>query len=83
MKIVNMHEAKTHLSKLVEAAAAGDSFVIARAGKPLVKVVRLDADIPRRIGFLQGQYHIPEDFDRMGDDQVTRLFQGGAEGQGA
>lgn len=77
MKTVNMHEAKTHLSKLVEAAAAGESFVIARAGKPLVKVMRLEAETPRRLGFLQGQFNVPEDFDRMAADDIQTLFEGG------
>lgn len=79
MKTVNMHEAKTHLSKLVEAAAAGESFVIARAGKPLVKVMRLEAEPPRRLGFLQGQFNVPEDFDRMAADDIQTLFEGGAD----
>ncbi len=79
MKTVNMHEAKTHLSKLVEAAAAGESFVIARAGKPLVKVMRLEAETPRRLGFLQGQFNVPEDFDRMAADDIQTLFEGGAD----
>lgn len=84
MKTVNMHEAKTHLSRLVEAAAAGESFVIARAGKPLVKVMRLDGDQPRRLGFMQGQFSVPEDFDRMGADDIQSMFEGGQDGgQGA
>lgn len=77
MKTVNMHEAKTHLSRLVEAAAAGESFVIARAGKPLVKVMRLDGEQPRRLGFMQGQFNVPEDFDRMGAEDIQSLFEGG------
>lgn len=77
MRTVNVHEAKTNLSKLVEQAARGDSFVIARAGKPLVKVVALDAPEPtqeRRIGFLGGQISVPEDFDRMGEREIGRMF---------
>jgi prevent-host-death family protein len=69
MRIVNIHEAKTHLSKLVELASKGEPFIIAKAGKPLVKVTPLDApQIPkfRRLGFMEGQGRIPEDFDRMG-----------------
>ncbi|WP_312525389.1 type II toxin-antitoxin system prevent-host-death family antitoxin, partial [Paracoccus sp. (in: a-proteobacteria)] len=49
MKTVNMHEAKTHLSKLVENAAKGEPFIIARAGKPLVKVTMLEGETPRRM----------------------------------
>lgn len=75
MKTVNMHDAKTHLSRLVEAAARGEPFVIARAGKPLVKVVPLDAaPAPKPLGFLEGQAAIPEDFDRMGAEEIAGLF---------
>ena len=76
MKIVNIHEAKTHLSRLVEEAAHGQPFVIARAGKPLVKVTMIEVDSPRRLGFLAGQGDIPEDFDDMGTDEIRALFEG-------
>lgn len=76
MKTVNMHEAKTNLSKLVESAAKGEAFIIARAGKPLVKVTMLEGDQPRRMGFLAGQYSIPDDFDTIGADQIRDLFEG-------
>ena len=69
MRTVNMHDAKTQLSRLVEQAAKGAPFVIARAGKPLVKVVALgpdDAVGQRRLGFLTGEIAVPDDFDRMG-----------------
>ncbi|CAN5911669.1 type II toxin-antitoxin system prevent-host-death family antitoxin [soil metagenome] len=77
MRTVNMHEAKTQLSRLVARAAKGEGFIIARAGKPLVKVVALDdheADVPRRLGFLAGEIAVPDDFDRMGEDEVARQF---------
>jgi prevent-host-death family protein len=77
MRTVNMHEAKTHLSRLVERAAKGEAFIIARAGKPLVKVVPLDARdaaVPRRLGFLAGEIAVPDDFDRMGQDEIERQF---------
>jgi prevent-host-death family protein len=79
MRTVNIHEAKTHLSRLVDLAAKGEPFVIAKAGKPLVKVVAPDTSSKapvRRLGFLQGQYSIPDDFDRMGKDEIARLFRG-------
>lgn len=79
MHTVNIHEAKTHLSRLVEQAAKGESFVIARAGKPLVKVMALDAPATgetRRLGFLAGEISIPEDFDVMGSQEIGRLFGG-------
>jgi prevent-host-death family protein len=79
MKIVNMHEAKTHLSKLVEAAAKGEPFVIARAGKPLVKVTMIEARAPTRLGFLDGQDHVPDDFDTMFADEIRALFDGSAD----
>jgi prevent-host-death family protein len=77
MRTVNIHEAKTHLSRLIEQAAKGESFVIAKAGKPMVKVVPLDAPAAtqvRRIGFMAGQIAVPDDFDRMGSAEIERLF---------
>ena len=79
MKTVNIHEAKTHLSRLVEDAARGEPFVIARAGKPLVKVTMIEGEAPRRLGFLAGQAEIPEDFDDMGAEEIRALFEGGAD----
>jgi len=79
MQTVNIHEAKTQLSKLVEQAAKGESFVIAKAGKPLVKVVALDAPaVALRLGFLLGEIAVPEDFDTMGGAQIEALFGGEA-----
>ena len=79
MRTVNMHVAKTHLSRLVQAAADGEPFIIARAGKPIVKVVAIDAPVgrTRRTGFLAGQIAVPRDFDRMGADAIQALFEGG------
>lgn len=80
MRTVNIHEAKTHLSRLVEQAALGEPFVIAKAGKPLVKVVSLGAPEPRqmkRLGFMAGQIVVPEDFDRMGSTEIEQLFGDG------
>ncbi|HME26621.1 MAG TPA: type II toxin-antitoxin system prevent-host-death family antitoxin [Acetobacteraceae bacterium] len=77
MRIVNIHEAKTHLSRLVEQAAKGESFVIAKAGRPLVKVTALDAPSSgqiRRLGFMAGQITVPDDFDRMGSAEIALLF---------
>lgn len=79
MRKVNMHEAKTHLSRLVERAAKGEGFIIAKAGKPLVKVVPLSSPEeagPRRLGFLAGEIAVPDDFDRMGQHEIERLFRG-------
>ena len=77
MKTVNIHEAKTHLSRLVEEAASGEGFIIAKAGKPLVKVTALGAPSPgdvRRVGFMAGEIDVPEDFDRMGQEEIEALF---------
>lgn len=77
MRTINIHEAKTHLSRLVEQAARGEPFVIAKAGKPLVQVVPLDhvpASNRRRLGFLAGQANVPDDFNRMGQEQIEELF---------
>lgn len=79
MHTVNIHEAKTHLSRLIEKAAKGESFIIAKSGKPLVKVVAVEtptADETRRVGFMAGQFSVPEDFDRMGDENIEKLFGG-------
>lgn len=77
MKTVNMHEAKTHLSRIVEEAAKGETIIIAKAGKPIAKLMALDAPEPgqkRRLGFLSGQIKVPEDFDRMGEEVIEQLF---------
>ena len=76
MHTVNIHEAKTHLSRLIEKAVAGEPFVIAKAGKPLVKVVALDAPAASasRLGFMKGQITVPDDFDRMGANEIETLF---------
>ncbi|MFT4173872.1 MAG: type II toxin-antitoxin system prevent-host-death family antitoxin [Rhodocyclaceae bacterium] len=81
MQTVNIHEAKTHLSRLVEQAAKGEPFIIAKAGKPLVKVVPLNApegDQQERLGFMSGQISVPDDFDCMGEGEIEHLFEGGA-----
>jgi prevent-host-death family protein len=79
MRKVNIHEAKTQLSKLIEQAVNGDPFIIAKAGKPLVKVTRLDAppvQAVRRLGFMTGQIVVPDDFDTMGAADIESLFDG-------
>ena len=81
MKTVNIHEAKTRLSKLIEEASKGDGFVIAKAGKPVVKVIALGAPTGtqvRRLGFMAGQISVPDDFDQMGKEEIERIFGGGA-----
>jgi prevent-host-death family protein len=77
MRTVNIHEAKTHLSRLIEAAAKGEPFIIAKAGKPLVKVVPVDAPTaPKRFDFMKGQFTVPADFDTMDQEEIEQLFYG-------
>lgn len=80
MRVVNIHEAKTHLSRLVEQAAEGETFIIAKAGKPMVRVVALEEPVekaaPSRFGFLRGQLKVPDDFDTMGQEEIEKMFQG-------
>jgi len=81
MKTVNIHEAKTQLSKLIEEASKGETFIIAKAGKPVVKVTAISAPTGaqvRRLGFMAGQIAVPDDFDRMGKEEIERIFGGGA-----
>lgn len=75
MKTVNIHEAKTHLSRLVAAAVEGEPFVIAKAGRPLVKVTAIGiVSHPSRLDILKGRVTVPEDFDRMGENEIADLF---------
>ena len=77
MHQVNIHEAKTHLSKLIDEAVQGEPFIIAKAGKPLVKVMALTVPTGnrvRRLGFMIGQLIIPKDFDRVGSQEIEELF---------
>ena len=79
MKTVNIHEAKTQLSKLVDDASKGEPFVIAKAGKPMVKVTALGVPLGtqvKRLGFMEGQISVPNDFDRMGEAEIERIFSG-------
>ena len=77
MRTVNMHEAKTHLSRLVREAVDGEPFVIARAGKPLVRVTALERPTKKsRLGFLDGQIQVPDDFDTMMADEIQAMFEG-------
>lgn len=77
MDTVNIHEAKTHLSRLIEKAAAGETIVIAKAGKPVAKLTAIDAPTgpaKRRLGFMKGMFTVPDDFDTMGREEIERMF---------
>jgi prevent-host-death family protein len=77
METVNIHEAKTHLSRLVEKAAKGEAFIIAKAGKPMVKVVPLEAEKPKiRLGGLEGQFAIPDNIKEFGREEIEAMFYG-------
>ena len=82
MRTVDIHEAEENLSRLVDMAARGEEFAIAKAGKPLVKVVPLTPVIEQtaRLGFLFGEIVVPDDFDTMGQSQIQQLFLGSIEG---
>ena len=76
---VNMHEAKTHLSRLVERAVEGEEVIIAKAGKPLVRLVPVGqavVDTSKRLGGLRGQLTIPEDFKGFMKDEIEAMFYG-------
>lgn len=79
MQTINIHEAKTHLSRLVEEAAKGKEFIIAKAGKPMVKVSPLtdeEVSSKKRLGFMLGEILVPDDFDTMGSEYIAGLFEG-------
>jgi len=77
MATVNIHEAKTHFSRLIEKAGAGEEIVIAKAGKPVARLVGYSApQAPRRLGLMAGQFNVPDDFDAMGADALRPLFEG-------
>jgi prevent-host-death family protein len=77
METVNIHEAKTHLSRLLEKVRRGEPFIIAKAGRPIAKVVAAEAPEPtqaQRLGFLAGEIDVPDDFDRMGEAEIAESF---------
>lgn len=77
MKTVNIHEAKTHLSRLIEEAMKGESFIIAKAGKPMVKVSPIAEKPPQRIGFMEGKFTVPDNFDTMFAEEIREMFEDG------
>lgn len=78
MRIVNIHEAKTHLSRLVEEVAAGQGVIIAKAGKPMARLVPLELPPKkRRLGLFKGQLKVPDDFDAPLAEEVLASFEGG------
>lgn len=83
MHTIDIHEAKTHLARLVKDAAAGEPFIITVEGKPMVRVTSVattKARTKRRVDFMERQIKIPDDFDRMGSAEIETLFEGGSGG---
>jgi prevent-host-death family protein len=79
MKTVNVHEAKTHLSRLLEEVEAGQEVVIARAGRPVARLTALLPERPpRQLGILAGRYSVPEDWDVPLPADVIDRFGGGS-----
>jgi prevent-host-death family protein len=80
MEIVNIHEAKTHLSRLIQKAVEGEPFMIAKAGKPMVTVTAVEpekkADRKRKMGFLKGKVTIPDDFKAFARKEIDEMFYG-------
>ena len=79
MQTVNIHEAKTHLSRLVDEAAKGNVFIIAKAGKPMVKVIPLsegELKGTEKMGFMSGEISVPDDFDSLAATEIIQLFEG-------
>ena len=73
---LNIHEAKTQLSRLIQLTEGGEEFVIARAGRPVAKLVPLDAaKTRRRLGLLNGKIKVPKDFNRPLPDDVIAQFE--------
>ena len=77
MTMVNTHEAKTNLSRLLDLAASGETVILAKAGRPIAKLTRIDA-MPKaaRLGFLRGEGSVPDDFDDLGAEAIAELFGG-------
>ena len=81
MTTINVHEAKTHLSKLLDRAADGETIVIAKAGRPVARLMPLEvmaSVAERRLGFLQGRIQVPDDFDQLGAEEIAGAFRGEA-----
>jgi len=81
MRQVNIHEAKTHLSRLADEAGAGETIILAKAGRPVAKIVPLEEPQtkkkePRKLGFLDGKFSVPDDFDTMFQDEIVAMFEG-------
>ena len=78
MRTINIHAAKTHLSRLVEDAAAGEEIIIAKSGKPVARLCPLAGPKPQRVlGRLRGQIVVPDNFDTLYEEEIRKLFEEG------
>ncbi|ROH88125.1 type II toxin-antitoxin system prevent-host-death family antitoxin [Pseudomethylobacillus aquaticus] len=77
MLTVNIHEAKTQLSRYVDQAAGGDEIIIARAGKPIARLGPLDSDQTKQrlLGLGKGKHQLPDDFDRLHQGEIQAMFE--------
>jgi prevent-host-death family protein len=82
MKTVNTHQAKTQLSSMLKEVESGGEFVIARAGKPVARLVPIEKKAVNRIGFLQGKFEVPDDFNTFMADEIADMFEGKYDGTG-
>jgi prevent-host-death family protein len=81
MKTVNIHEAKTHLSRLAEEVAGGEEIIVAKAGRPMMKLVPIEKKPKqRKIGMLKGKMRIAKDFDAPLPDELLNAFEGRIKG---
>lgn len=76
-EIINIHEAKTHLSRIVDEVAAGSEVIIAKAGKPMARLMPLSG-VPRakKLGLLKGKIKVPDDFNAALSEDVIADFEG-------
>jgi prevent-host-death family protein len=84
VKTVTIREAKAQLSRLLDLVTQGESFLIAKGGKPIAKVIPVDAPTGqaiKRFDFLAGEIEVPADFDRMGQAEIEAMFEGDDDGQ--
>ncbi|MES9901052.1 MAG: type II toxin-antitoxin system prevent-host-death family antitoxin [Sedimenticola sp.] len=79
MQTINIHEAKTHLSRFVDKAAAGEEVIIARAGKPIARLVPLlkDEHKPRTLGLGKGKFSLPDNFSTLHEETIRQMFEDG------
>lgn len=76
MQTINIHDAKTQLSRYVDQAATGEEITIARAGKPVARLVPLENKPTRKLGLGKGKFTIPENFDSLHQEEILNMFEG-------